>query len=268
MPAPGGGDRQAERRVVELASRGEGVEGRELRPARRERSAARQSPARGPVSASWSRWRSRWTCARPARRGSPSRSALSGRVAVAALDDARTAGVRAGRQQLATQRRAGWSQVIVSVELGSDWFRIGVQDSGSGAVIAARTPDLETGGGFGLISCRCSASAGASSASPEAAPRSGRSSHARARTGRRGISRLAGGLTWPSTAGSHSSAPSSPGSSACRRPRGGSGCWKRRARGWSTSRPASRLRRCGRSTTERHTLAAKPRRRERSTPGL
>ena len=31
-----------------------------------------------------------------------------------------------------------------------DWFRIGVQDSGSDAVIAAQPADLDTGGGFGL----------------------------------------------------------------------------------------------------------------------
>ncbi len=31
-----------------------------------------------------------------------------------------------------------------------DCFRIGVQDSGSDAVIAAQPPNLDTGGGFGL----------------------------------------------------------------------------------------------------------------------
>jgi anti-sigma regulatory factor (Ser/Thr protein kinase) len=40
--------------------------------------------------------------------------------------------------------------VVVSVELTPERFRVGVHDSGSGAVIAARPPDLDTGGGFGL----------------------------------------------------------------------------------------------------------------------
>ena len=41
-------------------------------------------------------------------------------------------------------------EVVVSVELMPDWFRVGVQDSGSAAVIAAQPPSLDTGGGFGL----------------------------------------------------------------------------------------------------------------------
>ena len=41
-------------------------------------------------------------------------------------------------------------EVVVSVELMPDWFRVGVQDSGSAAVIAAQPPNLDTGGGFGL----------------------------------------------------------------------------------------------------------------------
>ena len=41
-------------------------------------------------------------------------------------------------------------EVIVSVELMPDRFRVGVQDPGSDAVIAARPADLETGGGLGL----------------------------------------------------------------------------------------------------------------------
>ena len=40
--------------------------------------------------------------------------------------------------------------VIVSVELMPDWLRIGVQDSGTDAVIAAQPADRVTGGGFGL----------------------------------------------------------------------------------------------------------------------
>jgi anti-sigma regulatory factor (Ser/Thr protein kinase) len=41
-------------------------------------------------------------------------------------------------------------RVVVSIELVSSSFRIAVVDSGSGAVIATRPPDLKTGGGFGL----------------------------------------------------------------------------------------------------------------------
>jgi len=45
---------------------------------------------------------------------------------------------------------APMDEVVVSVELMPDWFRVGVQGSGSQAVIAAQPPDLETGRGFGL----------------------------------------------------------------------------------------------------------------------
>jgi anti-sigma regulatory factor (Ser/Thr protein kinase) len=41
-------------------------------------------------------------------------------------------------------------EVIVSVELWSEWFQLGVQDSGSGAVITARPADFDSRGGFGL----------------------------------------------------------------------------------------------------------------------
>jgi anti-sigma regulatory factor (Ser/Thr protein kinase) len=47
-------------------------------------------------------------------------------------------------------RHCGGAEVMVSVELMSHWFRVGVQDSGSDAVIAARPADLVSGGGFGL----------------------------------------------------------------------------------------------------------------------
>jgi len=47
-------------------------------------------------------------------------------------------------------RHCGSAEVMVSVELMPHWFRVGVQDSGSDAVIAARPADLVTGGGFGL----------------------------------------------------------------------------------------------------------------------
>jgi anti-sigma regulatory factor (Ser/Thr protein kinase) len=45
---------------------------------------------------------------------------------------------------------APMDEVVVSVELMPDRFRVGVQDSGSAAVIAAQPPNLDTGGGFGL----------------------------------------------------------------------------------------------------------------------
>jgi serine/threonine-protein kinase RsbW len=45
---------------------------------------------------------------------------------------------------------AAMDEVVVSVELMPDWLRIGVQDSGSDAVIAAEPADLVTGDGFGL----------------------------------------------------------------------------------------------------------------------
>jgi anti-sigma regulatory factor (Ser/Thr protein kinase) len=45
---------------------------------------------------------------------------------------------------------APMDDVMVTVELMPHWFRVGVQDSGSDAVIAARPADLVTGGGFGL----------------------------------------------------------------------------------------------------------------------
>jgi anti-sigma regulatory factor (Ser/Thr protein kinase) len=42
-------------------------------------------------------------------------------------------------------------EVVVSVELMLGWFRVGVRDSGSGAVIGARPASIDTdGGGFGL----------------------------------------------------------------------------------------------------------------------
>src|SRR4051794_31649615 len=40
--------------------------------------------------------------------------------------------------------------VVVSVELTFEWFRVGVLDSGSDAAIAVRPADMESGGGFGL----------------------------------------------------------------------------------------------------------------------
>jgi anti-sigma regulatory factor (Ser/Thr protein kinase) len=45
---------------------------------------------------------------------------------------------------------APMDEVMVSVELMPDWFRVGVQDSGSDVVIAPRPADRVAGGGFGL----------------------------------------------------------------------------------------------------------------------
>ena len=41
-------------------------------------------------------------------------------------------------------------RVVLSVELMPEWFRVGVQDSGSDAVIAPRPASVDTGNGFGL----------------------------------------------------------------------------------------------------------------------
>ena len=71
-------------------------------------------------------------------------------MAAAALDNARLLVSELIANSLRHSDGPADGQVIVSVELASDWFRIGVQDSGSGAVITARPPDLKTGGGFGL----------------------------------------------------------------------------------------------------------------------
>ncbi len=45
---------------------------------------------------------------------------------------------------------APMDEVVVSVQVMPDSFRVGVHDSGSHAVFAVGPPDLETGGGFGL----------------------------------------------------------------------------------------------------------------------
>jgi anti-sigma regulatory factor (Ser/Thr protein kinase) len=74
---------------------------------------------------------------------------LEQRVAASALDSAQLL-----VSELVTNsfRHSGapMDDVRVSVELMPRWFRVGVQDSGSDAVIAARPADLATGGGFGL----------------------------------------------------------------------------------------------------------------------
>ena len=72
---------------------------------------------------------------------------LEQRVVASALDSAQLL-----VSELVTNsfRHCGAAEVMVSVELMPDWFRVGVQDSGSDAVIAARPADLVTGDGFGL----------------------------------------------------------------------------------------------------------------------
>jgi anti-sigma regulatory factor (Ser/Thr protein kinase) len=74
---------------------------------------------------------------------------LERRVAASALDSAQLV-----VSELVTNSfrhaDAPMDEVVVSVELMPGWFRVGVQDSGSDAVIAARPADPDTGGGFGL----------------------------------------------------------------------------------------------------------------------
>jgi anti-sigma regulatory factor (Ser/Thr protein kinase) len=74
---------------------------------------------------------------------------LEQRVVASALDSAQLL-----VSELVTNsfRHAGapMDEVVVSVELMPGWFRLGVQDSGSDAVIAPRPADPHTGGGFGL----------------------------------------------------------------------------------------------------------------------
>ena len=74
---------------------------------------------------------------------------LEQRVIASALDSAQLL-----MSELVTNslRHSGapMDEVVVSVELMPDWFRIGVQDLGADAVIAVRPADLVTGGGFGL----------------------------------------------------------------------------------------------------------------------
>ncbi len=74
---------------------------------------------------------------------------LERRVAAPALEDAQLLVSELVTNSL-RHSGASMDEVVVSVELMPDRFRVGVQDSGSDAVIAARPADLETGGGFGL----------------------------------------------------------------------------------------------------------------------
>jgi anti-sigma regulatory factor (Ser/Thr protein kinase) len=74
---------------------------------------------------------------------------LERRVVASALDSARLV-----VSELVTNsfRHAGapMDKVVVSVELMPGWFRVGVQDFGSDAVIAARPANPDSGRGFGL----------------------------------------------------------------------------------------------------------------------
>jgi anti-sigma regulatory factor (Ser/Thr protein kinase) len=74
---------------------------------------------------------------------------LEGRVLASAVDSAQLV-----MSELVTNSlQHGGSpmdEVVVSVELMPAWFRVGVRDSGSDAVIAVQPPNLEAGGGFGL----------------------------------------------------------------------------------------------------------------------
>lgn len=74
---------------------------------------------------------------------------LRGRVLAAAVDSAQLV-----MSELVTNslRHGGapMDEVVVSVELMPAWFRVGVRDSGSNAVIVVQPPNLEAGGGFGL----------------------------------------------------------------------------------------------------------------------
>jgi anti-sigma regulatory factor (Ser/Thr protein kinase) len=74
---------------------------------------------------------------------------LRERVAQSALDSARLLVTELVSNSLRHSGSAG-DQVVVSVELTLDWFRVGVLDSGSDAIIVPRPGNAETGGGFGL----------------------------------------------------------------------------------------------------------------------
>ncbi len=74
---------------------------------------------------------------------------LERRVAASAVESAKLLVSELATNSLRHSAGA-MDEILVTVELMPDCFRVGVQDSGSGAVIAARSSDLDTGGGFGL----------------------------------------------------------------------------------------------------------------------
>jgi anti-sigma regulatory factor (Ser/Thr protein kinase) len=74
---------------------------------------------------------------------------LVGRVAPSALDCGRLLVTELVTNSL-HHARTPQGEIVVSVELMPDWFRVGVQDQGSDAVVEVRPADMEAGGGFGL----------------------------------------------------------------------------------------------------------------------
>jgi anti-sigma regulatory factor (Ser/Thr protein kinase) len=75
---------------------------------------------------------------------------LDERVVASALDSARLLVSELVSNSLQHAGGQVGHRVVVSVELMPDWFRVGVQDSGSDAVIAPRPASLDAGNGFGL----------------------------------------------------------------------------------------------------------------------
>jgi anti-sigma regulatory factor (Ser/Thr protein kinase) len=75
---------------------------------------------------------------------------LDERVAASALDNAQLLVSELVANSLQHCGGQVGDRVVVSVELMPDWFRVGVQDSGSDAVIAPRPGSIDTGDGFGL----------------------------------------------------------------------------------------------------------------------
>jgi anti-sigma regulatory factor (Ser/Thr protein kinase) len=75
---------------------------------------------------------------------------LGRRVAASQLDDAKLLVSELVTNSLQHGDGPYDGQIVLTIELTSDRFRIGVQDSGSDATIAARPPNLKAGGGFGL----------------------------------------------------------------------------------------------------------------------
>ena len=74
---------------------------------------------------------------------------LERRVATSVLDSAQLVVSELVTNSL-RHGRVPTGEVVVSVELMPEFFRVGVHDSGSDALIAAQPPDFDTGGGFGL----------------------------------------------------------------------------------------------------------------------
>jgi anti-sigma regulatory factor (Ser/Thr protein kinase) len=75
---------------------------------------------------------------------------LEERVAASGLDSARLLVSELVSNSVRHSGGPAGDELVVSVELMPDWFRIGVRDSGSGAVIGTRPASIDTDGGFGL----------------------------------------------------------------------------------------------------------------------